>query len=450
MERGVADTDLQRNRPTRIRFRVLAWLVSAAAIAYLCRNAVGVAESSIRADLGLSLSQSGWFMGMFFWTYAVCSIPSGVLSHRWGSRLALGVFAMVWSLATAAIGMAPAAAAGFIVLLVAQLANGVAQAGIFPASTGTIASWIPVGQRTTACAVLTLGMQLGAVVAASLTGHLLGLIEWRWIFLCYAVPGIAWAVSFYATFRDDPARDERVNREELDLIRGTQDVDPEECSDAARRPDPTPWRALAGNRAMWMLCGQQVFRAAGYMFFASWFPTFLQRTRGVSKATSGDLQAAVLVATIVGALVGGVLTDWVWRRTGSLRLSRSGIGALFLFLSGIFIWAAYLADSLRWSMVLICLGAMMASLGGVGAIAATMDIGGRYVPQVFAVMNMAGNFAAAGTPVYVGYIFEYSDNWDQVLILFALIYFAGAAFWILVDPNEQIDGTVEIHTSGHT
>ena len=51
-----------------------------------------------------------------------------------------------------------------------------------------------------------------------------------------------------------------------------------------------------------MLCGQQTCRAAGYMFFASWFPSFLQETQGVSKIVSGNLQAAVFIAAIVGGL----------------------------------------------------------------------------------------------------------------------------------------------------
>ena len=68
-------------RPTTVRYRVLAWLTLAAAFSYVCRNAVGVAESTIREDLGLTLEQSGWFMGAFFWTDAVFQVPSGWFSQ---------------------------------------------------------------------------------------------------------------------------------------------------------------------------------------------------------------------------------------------------------------------------------------------------------------------------------------------------------------------------------
>ena len=80
----------------------------------------------------------------------------------------------------------------------------------------------------------------------------------------------------------------------------------------------------------------------------------------------------------------------------------------------------------------------MASLGGVGATAAVLDIAGKHVPQVFAIMNMAGNLAAAATPICVGYLFESTENWNIVLLLFAAIYFCGAKCWSLVDPNLTI------------
>ncbi len=41
---------------------------------------------------------------------------------------------------------------------------------------------------------------------------------------------------------------------------------------------------------------------------------------------------------------------------------------------------------------------------------ATIDMGGRHIPQVFALMNMSGNFAAALTPVLVARFFEATNN----------------------------------------
>jgi len=425
-----SDENDTSERPTWVRYRVLAWLTLAAALAYLTRNAVGVAESSIRADLGLTLQQSGWFMGAFFWTYAIFQVPAGWLAHRYGTRRALAGFALTWTIATVATGIAP----GIALLVVAQLLMGAAQAGIFPASCNSISHWISMGRRSIACGMLATGMQLGAIVAGTLTGVLIADVGWRWVFYIYAIPSFAWAVWFLLRFRNHPQHDPAVNATELSLIEAGSDR--KTLDDAAS--EATPWLAIARNPTLWMLCGQQISRAAGYMFFATWFPTFLQETRGVSVAESGYLQALVFGGTLAGSLLGGWLTDWIWRRTCSLRLSRSGVGASAMLGCAVLILAAWFVQNATLAVTLLALGALFAALAGPCAISATIDIGGKHVPQVFGIMNMSGNFAAAACPILVGALFEWTAAWHLVLLLFAGVYLAGAIFWVFVDAGRKI------------
>ncbi|MCA9048355.1 MAG: MFS transporter [Planctomycetaceae bacterium] len=411
---------------TNVRYRVLGMLTLAAAISYLSRNAVSVAESTIRTDLGLSLKQSGWFMGVFFWSYAVLQVPAGWLAHRHGSRLALSLFLMAGAVSAIGIGLAP----GLWLLLVAQLVMGAAQAGIFPASCHTISLWIPPARRTLACGILATGMQVGAILAGLLTGVLLRTTNWRIVFLIYGIPGIWWAIHFFGRFRETPQSDGRVSDQELRFIGTTS-----RQVDAGTQRKPTPWTAILLNSSIWFLCGQQICRAAGYMFFASWFPTFLQETRGLSVRESGYLQALVFAGTLTGSLCGGLLTDWVWQRTGSLRLSRSGVGAVFLSACAALILTAWSVDQVLPAVLLLALGAVFAALAGPCAFSATIDIGGDHVPQVFGLMNMMGNLAAAACPILVAELFEHTADWNLVLLLFAGMYFSGAVCWAFVDPG---------------
>ncbi len=416
--------------PTYVRYQVVALLTLAAAIAYLTRNAVGVAESTIREDLGISLRQSGWFMGTFFWSYALLQIPGGELAHRRGAKLAMVLFTAAGSVATLCIGLAP----GLWLLLTAQLIMGAAQAGLFPASCYSISHWVPLARRTFACGILTMGMQVGAITASVLTGRFIENVPWRWVFLVYALPGIVWSIAFLIRFRDRPEDDPAVNAQELQLINpAINDVDSKSDKRAA------PWAAIASTPAIWFLCGQQICRGAGYMFFASWFPTFLQETRGVSVAGSGYLQALVFAGTMIGCLVGGWLTDWILNRTGSLRYSRSGVGSTFLFGCSMLILAAWFVESTTVAVGLLAAGAFFAALAGPCAFSATMDIGGDHVPQVFGLMNMMGNLAAAACPILVAELFEWTSNWALVLLVFSAIYLAGAISWAFVDCSQSIE-----------
>ncbi|MCA9112659.1 MAG: MFS transporter, partial [Planctomycetaceae bacterium] len=239
------------DRPTTVRYRTLSWLTAAAALAYLSRNAVGVAESTIREDLHLTLNQSGWFMSSFFWTYSLFQVPSGWFSERSGTRVALTAFAIAWSIATLGISAAP----GFWLLILAQMLMGIAQAGIFPASCNSIGFWMPMAQRSLACGILAAGMQVGAIFASGLTGELLIPLGWRWVFIVYSIPGIVWAAGYFVRFRNRPEQDTRVNTAELSLIqagRTTEQAEPEGDSG-----ELSELMAIARSPVMWLLCGQQ-------------------------------------------------------------------------------------------------------------------------------------------------------------------------------------------------
>ncbi len=415
-----------------VRYRALSWLILAATLAYLCRSALGVAESTIREQLGITLDQSGWFMGAFFWTYAILQVPSGWFAERLGTRLSMTIFAVCWSLATLGIGVA----SSFWLLIVAQLVMGAAQAGILPASCNSIGHWMPVSQRTSSCGVVSAGMQVGAIAASSLTALLMTYFGWRWAFLLFAVPGLVWAVGFYLRFRDRPEEVPAVDAGELAEIRAGRP--PEEIRAEETASESSELLAIACNPVVWWLCGQQICRAAGYMFFVSWLPTFMQVTCDMTPERSGVLQTIILAAMLPGNVLGGMLTDWIWRRTNDLRLSRSGVSAVSLGLCSLFILGSWFARGSELTVGLLAVGGFFAALAGPCAFAATIDIAGPRVPQVVAVMNMSGNFAAAACPVIAGKIFQGSEDWNRILILFAGLYFAGALCWLRVNPGRPI------------
>jgi ACS family D-galactonate transporter-like MFS transporter len=430
---GLKPTTESAVRPVNVRYRALAWLTAAAALAYLCRNAIGVPESAIREELGLSFRQSGWFMGAFFWSYAIFQIPSGWFAERFGTRIALSLFILGGSAAMLGTSLAPV----FWLLVVAQLTMGVAQAGLLPATVNSIGHWMPLGQRSFACGILGAGMQVGAIAASGITGAMIAPFGWRLVFLAFAIPGILWSIGFFARFRDDPAEILPSDSAELALIRaGRCSLD--KSNTEIETSESEELLSIALSPTMWWLCGQQICRSAGIMFVASWLPTFLQKTHGVSVETSGYLQAVVEGGPLLGGIFGGLLTDWIWRRTGSLRVSRSGVGATSLGICSIAMLSAWLVESTEVAVFLLALAAFCAACAGPCAFATTIDIGGRRVPQVAGMMNMTGNFAAGACPVLVGRLFHFTENWNLILLLFAAVFLSGAICWLFVNPEKRI------------
>ena len=84
------------------------------------------------------------------------------------------------------------------------LGMGAAEAGIFPCATGTLARWFPSTRRAMVSGILGSFMGIGGALGAALTGWLLDWMDWRWMFLLYAVPGVLWAAWFAYWFRNRP------------------------------------------------------------------------------------------------------------------------------------------------------------------------------------------------------------------------------------------------------
>ena len=424
----------QATRPTSVRTRVMVWLCAAAAISYIHRNSIAVAEEAIRIDLGLTKLQMGWVMGAFFWGYALLQIPSGWVGDRFGSRGPLALFSAAWSVATGLMALMT----GYASLVALRLTCGAAQAGLFPCSTKTMVEWIPAARRGAASGVLGSSMSLGAALALPLTGALLDHgLGWRTVLALYVAPGLAWAIGFYVWFRDRPEEHPSVDEAELALIHGQPTS---EIGVSAQEPRPaTPWPLILSSAPLWFLSAQQFFRAAGYMFYASWFPTFLKETYSVSTEQSGWLTSLPLLAVVVGSPLGGILADRLLVRTGSRRLSRQGVGAASMLLSALMIWpACSIADPLP-AVLVFSLGSFFASWGGAVAYAASMDLGGRHVATAFAIMNMSGNFGAAIFPGIAAELQTRTNSWNAVLTMFLLIYVAAAICWLFADVSRPIE-----------
>jgi ACS family glucarate transporter-like MFS transporter len=410
-----------------VRYLVLVWLCAAAAVAYVQRNSIGVAAEDIRHSLFLTKWEMGLAMSAFFVSYALFQVPAGWLSHVWGTRLALPLFAFLWSLMTGLVGLATSLPA----LVAARFAMGAAQAGIFSCTTNTIARWFPVTQRAFPSGLLGSFMSVGGVLAAFLTGFLLEPLGWRLLFVVFALPGILWAVGFLAWFRERPQEHPAVNAAELALLEDS-------AADTGRqRHEPTPWGMILTSPAMWWICCQQFFRAGAYIFFATWFPTFLKQMYGVGPAEAGVLTSLPLLGVVLGSPVGGFLSDRILKRTGSRRLSRQWLSIGSLVASALLVWLAGPMPHVVLAVLVITAAAFCASFAAPCAYTITIDMGGNHVAPVFSLMNMSGNLGAMVFPVVVPPLLD-MGGWDLVLLVFGGIYLAAAFFWLQLNPSGTV------------
>src|SRR5438067_1607881 len=126
-------------RPTRVRYAVLAFLAAMTFVLYLDRTSIGQAGPAIQEELKISETGWGFVAAAFTLAYAVFEVPTGRWGDRYGSRGVLTRIVIWWSFFTALTG----AAMGFWMLLAVRFLFGAGEAGALPNSARVLRAWFP-------------------------------------------------------------------------------------------------------------------------------------------------------------------------------------------------------------------------------------------------------------------------------------------------------------------
>lgn len=414
----------------------------ASATAYLTRQALAPAATTIQAETGISSEQMGYVLSVMSIGYFAGQIPGGWLGTRFGTRFALPFLCVGWSLFTCVFA-AMSSWWGFVSV---RILFGVMQAGLVPNSAKVVKDWFPLARRGLASAANASAMSVGGALTMALTAVLLESFSWRWTFVMLAGVSLIWAGGFYLLFRTKPEEHPWVNEDEVALIHsGDTEAEKVAVSSSDRQTDAQPtfrehaYGALS-SVSMWALCIQSAFRAAAYQMFVTWFPAFLEKGYGVTRESAGIMASSPLIGVVFGALAGGVIIDWLMVRTGSKFISRCGVAIVTMGLSGLLCLMASWTPDPTWLVAAMAFGAFFSGLGGPAAWAATMDIAGRQTALVMALMNMGGTLGGFSLPIVVGYMIgdieRTGGDWNQVLYLIAAIYWIAGLSWFFVNPKK--------------
>lgn len=394
--------------PSRVRHSVLAITTVVAFMMYLDRICLAwiVDSDSFKSQIQLTPAQLGWIKGAFFWAYALAQVPAGWLSDRYGARILMTIYIILWSIFTIATSLST----GFVTLAIARIGCGLTEAGAYPASSSILTRWANINWRGMGSSIISTGGRIGGAAAPWLTASVVIalLSSWRWVGWIYGLAGVAVAVGFWVVFRDHPKLHPKVNAAELEILAEGRG----EFSAAKEPPRRFPWKAAVTSRNLWLASLYQTTTNIGWAFLVNSLSVYLKEVKHMSDKVNGQVSSTALFLGIVGLPLGGMLTDY-WSRKYGVRAGRM----LPLVFTRIVAVAAYFgvmaADTPLEVAVAFGLLAMFVDMGMPAMWALMQDISGRHQAQLFGWANMWGNFGAALQPILVGWIlFHYDSNHD--------------------------------------
>ncbi len=283
-----------------VRWRIAALLFAATVINYIDRQTLSVLASEISAELGLSEIEYSQVVQAFLICYAGMYMVWGRIIDRWGTRVALAVSMVWWSLANAghALSRGALGLGAFRALL------GIGESGNFLAAEKAISEWFPPQERGFANGLVNAAASTGAILAPPLIVLIFTQWGWRTAFVVTGAMGFVW-LAFWLRWYWVPERHPRVTSEERSLIESAPGRVPHR---------PVRWVQLFGFRQTWALFLARVLADPVWWFYLFYLPKYLSAERGFSIVEIGLTAWVPYLTADLGALAGGWLSGRLIRR----------------------------------------------------------------------------------------------------------------------------------------
>jgi MFS family permease len=391
--------------PSGAQFAVIV-LTAMNLLNYIDRYVPSAVKDLFKKDLGFTDVQTSLPLTAFVIVYMLTSPVFGSLADRWSRKALIAAGVALWSLATAGAALAT----GFVSFMIARSLVGVGEAAYATISPSLISDYYPPERRNRILTFFYVAIPVGAALGFTLGGLVGHAYGWRIAFLVCGLPGLL-AAGLVLLIKE-PKRG---------------GLDPEPVREIPSWPE-----ALRVLRRT----APYLFAVAGYVAvtwagggMADWFPTFLSRYRGMNTAEAGSLTGtATVVGGLAGTLVGGLLADWLKRKTRSPYLALSCLSMIPAAGFAIFALTAH-------GKLAIGLGILLAQFfmwfynGPINAIivnSVTAGMRARAVSMSILSIHLLGD---AISPTIIGEISDQSGNLMNGMILIPVMMLLGAAIW---------------------
>jgi MFS family permease len=382
---------------------------------YIDRMVVTSMFTSIERDWGITHTQSGLLVSAVYWAIVILTFPISILVDRWSRTRTIGVMAIMWSIATALCALT----GNYVQLFMARLLIGVGEAGYAPGGSAMISGLYPLDKRAKMIGIWNAAIPLGSAIGVLLGGMIAVKLGWKHAFGIVAIPGLIVAVLFLFV-KDYKTVD-------LSFIDKSNNTIKMERKDLVKEflTRPSVIFTYFGMAAV-------VFVTTSLL---TWLPTYFEKMRGLPQDKAGQMASIVMMLAIVGAPVGGILTDR-WRKTRDN--ARLVFPALTTLLAAIFLFIALaLLKGTAQYAVLLVFGILVLMFIS-GAAAVTQDVihpGLRASSYAIAVVvqNLLG---ASMAPIVIGKIYDLTniktalESLPFVLLIGSLLFWLGSRKYV--------------------
>jgi len=418
-------------RPTRMRYVMLSFLLLATIISYVDRTNLGIAAPFMSKDLGLDKAQTGQIFAAFGLTYAFALIPGGYIADIFGSRLSYAIALVSWSAATMVQGFTNS----FNTLVGTRLAIGALEAPAFPANARAVTMWFPTKERGFATSVYITGQYLGTPLFAAILLWVAQEYGWRSVFYATGLSGLLLGLLWYFIYQD-PKDCKRANAQELKYIEAGGGL---AANSEKTKFDWTALFRILQYRQVLAICLGKYCSNSVLVFFSTWFLTYLVEEREMTIIKVGLFQILPFVGATAGILLAGFVSDLLIRRGFSMSSARKAPLITGTLLASAIVLVNYVTSDA--AIIEILTVAFFAQGIAASSWAAVSEVAPRqFIGLTSGITSLAANLAGVSTPLAIGYILQATGSFYWALNFIGIVCLVGAfSYSVLLGKLHRIE-----------
>ena len=282
----------------------------------------------LKQDMGMTDAQCGLLVSTVYWSILIFSFPASILVDRWSRTKSISIMAVFWSMATIACAFTK----NFPQLFIARTAIGIGEAGYAPGGTAMLSASFPKEKRARILGLWNASIPLGSALGIGIGGFVAHHFGWRHAFGLVAFPGLIIAIIFYFV------KDYKTIK-----LTKKREGDQQENSQGETNPDKTNQGKISQESKMSFIDMAKQFTHNKTLLFnnfafalnvfittslLTWLPTYFHRFDNLAMDKASMKASSIMVLAIIGAPLGGYLTDLWMKKQKKARLLFPAISSI--------------------------------------------------------------------------------------------------------------------------
>ncbi|KPA94563.1 MULTISPECIES: MFS transporter [Pseudomonas] len=418
------------------RWKIAGLLFFAGILNYLDRAALSVVAPLLKTELHIDDAQMGFIFSSFFIGYCAFCFIGGWAADRFGPKRVFALAAGTWS----AFCGATALITGYFQLLVFRVLFGMGEGPMGTTTNKAISNWFPREEAGRALGLTNCGQPLGAALAGPIVGIVALNFGWRISFVVIALLGMVWLAAWLMFFKDTPDQHPKVSAAERELIRSSRATSAVEGVQEQRSLVSCIFSAPVLAVATAFFCFNYVL-----YFFLTWLPSYLMDYQHLDIKSMSIVSVIPWLGAAVGFLGGGVLTDVLSKKLGSVIRARKIMLVVGLGVAATCVLLTTRVTSLHMAVACITVSSVFLFVTPQICWALIQDIvPSNRVGGTGGFVHLLANIAGIIAPSLTGLLVQYGGGYSGAFGVAAVVCAVGGLVVVVAVKGRDAGGGVYI------